>query len=691
MEIIIKNCNSIEEATVVIEENHLNIKYGINGTGKSTIAKAIANHTSDLDELLPFKYRENNTENIKPTVEGVDSLENVLIFNEEYINQFVFQQNELIENSFEIFIKDDKYVKNQEAIEELMKDVKNLFTDNNELKQIISDLEELSGSFGKSQSGYAKSSKLAKSLGAGNKLANIPNGLEDYSHYLHDDNNVKWLKWQMDGSKNYLSIQRDKCPYCTAEVIESKREMIEKVSEEYNATAINHLVQMLEVFERLDKYFTSEVQDQLHNIVSNSAGLSDAEIDYLLQVKKQIETLLNQLKNLQKLSFHTFRDIEEIEEKVMEMKINLGLIPFINSEETQVIINPINNSIEDIIANIGMLKGKIHKQKLQIKTTIKTYQEDIDLFLEMAGYKYYIVIEEENEEYKMRLKHRDYSSVVQNGSQHLSFGEKNAFSLVLFMYECLSKNPDLIILDDPISSFDKNKKYAIMYRLFRGEKSLKNKTVLMLTHDIEPVIDTIKIKSAIFQPLPKASFLELKDSKIEEKEITKNDLLTFAQVCKKNLSSEISDIAKTIYLRRYYEVMDDKGLEYQILSSLQHFRKIPTIRENGVNREMTDSEQLTALSSIKEMMPTFDYNNILQVKDGLKTLYFSSSSSYEKLQLFRLLNIDIPNEMVDKFVKETYHIENEQISQLNPLKYNIVPDFIIQECDKCLTGNDNAN
>lgn len=691
MEIIIKNCNSIEEATVVIEENHLNIKYGINGTGKSTIAKAIANHTSDLDELLPFKYRENNTENIKPTVEGVDSLENVLIFNEEYINQFVFQQNELIENSFEIFIKDDKYVKNQEAIEELMKDVKNLFTDNNELKQIISDLEELSGSFGKSQRGYAKSSKLAKSLGAGNKLANIPNGLEDYSHYLHDDNNVKWLKWQMDGSKNYLSIQRDKCPYCTAEVIESKREMIEKVSEEYNATAINHLVQMLEVFERLDKYFTSEVQDQLHNIVSNSAGLSDAEIDYLLQVKKQIETLLNQLKNLQKLSFHTFRDIEEIEEKVMEMKINLGLIPFINSEETQVIINPINNSIEDIIANIGMLKGKIHKQKLQIKTTIKTYQEDIDLFLEMAGYKYYIVIEEENEEYKMRLKHRDYSSVVQNGSQHLSFGEKNAFSLVLFMYECLSKNPDLIILDDPISSFDKNKKYAIMYRLFRGEKSLKNKTVLMLTHDIEPVIDTIKIKSAIFQPLPKASFLELKDSKIEEKEITKNDLLTFAQVCKKNLSSEISDIAKTIYLRRYYEVMDDKGLEYQILSSLQHFRKIPTIRENGVNREMTDSEQLTALSSIKEMMPTFDYNNILQVKDGLKTLYFSSSSSYEKLQLFRLLNIDIPNEMVDKFVKETYHIENEQISQLNPLKYNIVPDFIIQECDKCLTGNDNAN
>ncbi len=674
MEIIIKNCNNIEEALISIEENHLNIKYGINGTGKSTIAKAIINNPNNLNELLPFKYREENTENIEPTVEGADDLETVLVFNEEYINQFVFQENELIENSFDIFVKDVKYIENQDAIEELMKDVKNLFSDNADLKQIISDLEELSGSFGKSKSGYAQSSKLAKSLGSGNKLANIPNGLEDYSNYLHNENNVKWLKWQMDGSNSYLTIQEDKCPYCTAEVEETKREMIVKVSEEYNATAINHLVQMLEVFERLDKYFTDEVKVQLHNIINNSTGLSDEEITYLIHVKEQIEILLKQLKNLQNLSFHTFRDIDEIEERIKEMKINLGLIPFINSEETQEIINPVNGSIADIIENIGILKGKINIQKRQIQSTIETYQEDINSFLEMAGYKYHIVIEEENEEYKMRLKHRDYSSVVQNGSQHLSFGERNAFSLVLFMYECLSKTPDLIILDDPISSFDKNKKYAIMYRLFRGEKSLKDKTILMLTHDIEPVVDTIKIKRHIFQPLPKASFLELKNSKIEEKEITNDDLLTFAQVCKKNLSSEISDIAKTIYLRRYHEIMDDKGLEYQMLSSLQHCRTIPTIQENGENRKMTEVEQSTALSSIKEMMSTFDYDNILQVlkdEDRLKNLYSSSSNSYEKLQLFRLLNIDIPNEMVDKFVKETYHIENEQISQLNPLKYNM--------------------
>ena len=74
------------------------------------------------------------------------------------------------------------------------------------------------------------------------------------------------------------------------------------------------------------------------------------------------------------------------------------------------------------------------------------------------------------------------------------FGERNAFAIVLFMYEVLSTNPDLIILDDPISSFDKNKKFAILEMLFRRESAscLKNKTVLMLTHDVEPIIDTVK-------------------------------------------------------------------------------------------------------------------------------------------------------------------------------------------------------
>lgn len=37
----IKNCNNIENGEFDITEGRLNIKYAINGTGKSTISKAI--------------------------------------------------------------------------------------------------------------------------------------------------------------------------------------------------------------------------------------------------------------------------------------------------------------------------------------------------------------------------------------------------------------------------------------------------------------------------------------------------------------------------------------------------------------------------------------------------------------------------------------------------------------------------
>lgn len=41
MEVKINNCNNIEIGNIQILENKLNIKYGPNGVGKSTISQAI--------------------------------------------------------------------------------------------------------------------------------------------------------------------------------------------------------------------------------------------------------------------------------------------------------------------------------------------------------------------------------------------------------------------------------------------------------------------------------------------------------------------------------------------------------------------------------------------------------------------------------------------------------------------------
>jgi ABC-type hemin transport system ATPase subunit len=88
MNIEIKQCNNITVAKVVIEPGKLNIKFAPNGTGKSTISKAIqfasANNQQALAELLPFKFRENNPNKIISEVIGVEHYESVMCFNEEY-------------------------------------------------------------------------------------------------------------------------------------------------------------------------------------------------------------------------------------------------------------------------------------------------------------------------------------------------------------------------------------------------------------------------------------------------------------------------------------------------------------------------------------------------------------------------------------------------------------------------------
>ena len=133
----------------------------------------------------------------------------------------------------------------------------------------------------------------------------------------------------------------------------------------------------------------------------------------------------------------------------------------------------------------------------------------------------------------MIFQHKDCSKELNNANLYLSYGEKNAFALILFMYETISKNPDLVILDDPISSFDKNKKYAIINKLFKGENSFRNNTVLMLTHDFDPIVDMVKNFTSKFNEIKtNAYFMYNKKGNIIEKEIYYDNIKTFIEIAK---------------------------------------------------------------------------------------------------------------------------------------------------------------
>ena len=113
MEIKIKNCNNIKIADIRVEKNALNIKYGMNGTGKSTIAKAIEKR-DNLIELKTFGSE------LKPEIIISESINRVEVFNNDFINRIIFNGSQVIDNAFEVFVKTDEYDKKRKEITDIL-------------------------------------------------------------------------------------------------------------------------------------------------------------------------------------------------------------------------------------------------------------------------------------------------------------------------------------------------------------------------------------------------------------------------------------------------------------------------------------------------------------------------------------------------------------------------------------------
>ncbi len=698
MDIEIKYCNNIDSALIALNENKLNIKFAPNGTGKSTIAKALLLGTKGdqnlLNELMPFKLRKENPDKKQPEIKGAEALNNIMCFNEAYVSQFVFKPNELLSNSFDIFIRTDAYKLREQEIEELVSNIKQLFSGNQELEALINTLNEMGKSFKLSKTGLDKKSTGMKGLSTGNKIKHVPAGLESYAPFIRSQNSVSWIEWQTNGC-DFADLS-DNCPFCTSHTAD-KKDQIKKVGLEYDKNTIKNLIAIIAVIEKLGDYFSDEAKSTLTVITALKDGLEKEHEEFLAKVKKDIDNFTEKLEKLKTLSAFQFKDGEKVVDKLPAYKLDLQFFDKLKSSKMQDAIAPINASIDKVIEQAGQLQGKINQQRSEVKKTIERHQKDINEFLAYAGYRYAVEIAGDGEEAQLKLRHIDHEDHLSGGNQHLSFGERNAFAIVLFMYECLSKNPNLIILDDPISSFDKNKKYAILEMLFRrdSDSCLKNKTVLMLTHDVEPIIDTVKSLSDKFRNQTSASFLKLSSGKISEIDIAKDDVQTFSQICKTALASEKDDIIKLIYLRRHFEIADNKGDAYQVLSNLFHKGNE---RERGVDKreskdpdgnypEMEQGKFDSGCAEISSRLNGFSYAQLLnRVCDlgALRTLYIASSNGYEKLQIFRLLGLDVENSVIQKFINETYHIENEFISQLDPAKFDTIPEYVVSECNLLL-------
>lgn len=706
----IKNCNCIKSANIKLEEGTLNIKYGSNGTGKSTISKAVFLKThgseEELQTLLPYGADKGQ----KCEVDGI-SFNKVMVFDESYVNSYLFKENSFLGNSFRVFLRSEECDTLANKITNLLAELQGIFQENENIQNVRSFLPK-----------YAEAIKysdgeISKKGGVGEFLKGNGAGFDKYDElkvykpfYDRDLASVsKWAKWRNDGIK---LMNGETCPFCADELkeeIEKQNKVISKVFKNSALSTANAVLEYLR--EAVDKnYIKDDAFSALQEYIS-STGKEDSLESELQNLAVETEYLYKKIEKI--CQFRpmnvTHEELENIEKNLNEMYVDKRQISkFYSTDFIYDIADEVEEKINNLKKNTGNLKGLFIQHEKKMDELITKRKDDINQFFLLAGFPYKFEIKPDGENkavsYLIPINTEDVK--VSNPDTHLSWGEKNAFSLVMFMFEAVSENADLIVLDDPITSFDKDKKFAVIRRLFDNQKvSFRDKTVLMLTHDMQPLIDYVHNdffkRMGLTTPV-KAKYLQNENGTINEFEILGDDLKNTVELTKSiAYDSNRSMAVRIVNLRKYIELTKPGFAEsdiYEVISNIIHGRKEATlsdgktalseeVKTNGMN----EMESFLGKSSYDDVIETVSSKNLFAILD--------STDIYEKIITVRLLferydgllaKLKKKYPAACKFVNETNHIENDYIFQLNPFKFFQIPQFYRNEIETFLKDEEDT-
>lgn len=710
--ITIENCNNINSASIQITQNTLNIKYAINGTGKSTIARAInlAAQNKPLTPLIPFSFLARKEKKLRPTISALP-FANVMVFDEEYLKQYVYQKTDLLKDTFEVFINSPEYIELKDKIDAELVNIKSIVRDKpnvSKIKEVLNGLRQL---IVVNNDGATLSRKTSgvKSLLDGGKGAvfNPPETLVAFKTFFDDEYSTEWAAWKLKGISSFG--EKGICPFCAETETEEKKTQSKVFQETFDEVSINYANKLREYLMGISDYINAQKMESLLRLLNATADRKVLERE-LIKLRAEANYLFERLDVLSRFDGYSIdqSNMDELERQFLDMKLSQEGLDFFNTESFFAEIRPLNEQIDCLLGMVGRLKGEIAKFQKYLREQIKDRKQDINDFLSAAGFNYTfdIVVNGDNSAHAV-LRYcvdADCEQEVNNPDNHLSWGERNAFALLLFMFDAISKKADLIILDDPISSFDSNKKYAIINRLFKTgtkEHSLYQRTVLLLTHDFEPVIDYVQVGGKLSGDSVCAHFLQNKNGTVLEQQIRKNQDMMSMVVLMRELAEDtaISLPVRVGCLRKYIEhtTKDPKteSLGYNVLSSLVHGRASPTYDSEG-QKKMSEEDCNVGFSEIQEKIHDFDYQTALADFDGseLLSLYTLETNNFFRLLILRAYterNTDARDRMkkqddvLRKYVDETYHIENDYLYSLDVRVFDIVPQHYRKNSDCFVT------
>ena len=146
------------------------------------------------------------------------------------------------------------------------------------------------------------------------------------------------------------------------------------------------------------------------------------------------------------------------------------------------------------------------------------------------------------------------------------------------------------------------------------------------------------------------------------------------------------------FIEHQYKDPQGESNAYNILSSLIHGRNEPTLDKEG-NGKLTDEQVADGIEYIKGFISDFDYTAVLAqcTPQCLMERYKTEPSAYIKMLILRAYTeqdsearerLRKYNDVLRKYVDETYHIENDYLYSLDVRRFNIVPDNYITDSER---------
>lgn len=394
MIININNCNNIKSGSLSINSDKLNILFGRNGTGKSTIARAIylAVHGSNLLELTPYGM---TNEASQPTVVGVPK-GNVAIFDDNYVSQYVYQPDSLIKDTFEVLIRSEEYDLTKKNIDDALAKNKTTITDSPE----ISILQQHIGVLISNIEFTGSTNKIAKRKGGIKGLLsgkgayfNPPAELNELKPFFEEDSVSEWAAWRLKGYREFGS--KGRCPYCSTGDTEKTVTLNKVFSESFDKASIEYVEAISKALDALSEYLNMDKARELRSMfgVKQNISVLEAQLAKLGAEARYLHERLSSILSFNSLSVDR-EGIAALEEKLTDMKVDLRACDsYFTSDLTKSEMGKINCEIDSLLEKVSELKGEIGEQNKIIQDRIKDRKNDINDFLSLAGFKYSFDVE----------------------------------------------------------------------------------------------------------------------------------------------------------------------------------------------------------------------------------------------------------------------------------------------------------